>query len=315
MHATASKVKADKRASHLPASLLSPQPAALFSAAPLAEQIFEDAPVIGECGGADFDPGAPSPTGSPEAPFAPGVANAEMLSEEALREHLPMVRFLALRMRERLPQQVEMEDLISAGIVGLIDAMQKFDPRKKVQFRSYAQFRVRGAMLDSLRALDWGPRDLRRKGRAVEEAIRVVASRQGHAPTEQEIAAEMGLELGAYQQLLGELSGLEIGSLNAAPVDDNGVEALASLPAGPEDDPFLQCQSKEMRGLLAAAIAELPERERLVLTLYYYEELTMREVGATLGVVESRVSQLHSSAMARLRAALRVGSHVQPGRA
>ena len=218
-----------------------------------------------------------------------------------------MVRFLALRMRERLPQQVEMEDLISAGIVGLMDAMQKFDPAKKVQFRSYAQFRVRGAILDSLRALDWGPRDLRRKGRAVEEAIRAVSARQGHAPTEHEVAAEMGLDLAAYQLLLGELSGLEVGSLHAAPQDDAGVEALAMLPAGPEDDPFLQCQSSEMRRLLATAIAGLPERERMVLTLYYYEELTMREVGATLGVVESRVSQLHSSAMARLRVALRAG--------
>jgi RNA polymerase sigma factor for flagellar operon FliA len=226
------------------------------------------------------------------------------MSEEALREHLPMVRFLALRIRERLPQQVEMEDLISAGIVGLMDAMQKFDPKKKVQFRTYAQFRVRGAMLDSLRALDWGPRDLRRKARAVEEAIRSLSATLGKAPTESEVAKELGLDLHTYQQLLGELAGLELGSLNETPADDGGVETLALLPAGPEDDPFLQCQSSEMRRLLAEAIAGLPERERMVLTLYYYEELTMREVGATLGVVESRVSQLHSSAMARLRAAL-----------
>jgi RNA polymerase sigma factor for flagellar operon FliA len=226
------------------------------------------------------------------------------VSEEVLREHLPMVRFLALRIRERLPQQVEMEDLISAGVVGLMDAMQKFDPVKKVQFRTYAQFRVRGAMLDSLRALDWGPRDLRRKGRAVDEAIRSLSARLGKSPTENEVAKQMGLDLNAYQQLLGELSGLELGSLNAMPGEDAGVEALALLPAGPEDDPFLQCQSSEMRRLLAQAIEDLPERERTVLTLYYYEELTMREVGATLGVVESRVSQLHSSAMARLRVAL-----------
>lgn len=249
-----------------------------------------------------------------EISVAPTLTGA-VITEDALREHLPMVRFLALRMRERLPQQVEMEDLISAGIVGLIDAMQKFDPQKKVLFRSYAQFRVRGAMLDSLRALDWGPRDLRRKGRAVEEAIRVLSARQGHAPSEQEVAAEMGLDLAAYQQLLGELSGLEVSSLNVTPQDESGVEALATLAAGPEDDPFLQCQSSEMRRLLAAAIAELPERERMVLTLYYYEELTMREVGAALGVVESRISQLHSSAMARLRVALR-GGHANPaGRA
>lgn len=237
---------------------------------------------------------------------ADGAGAKSDSSEEVLREHLPMVRFLALRIRERVPQQVEMEDLMSAGIVGLMDALQKFDPGKKVQFRTYAQFRVRGAMLDSLRALDWSPRDLRRKGRAVEEAIRSLSTMLGKAPTESEVATAMGLELNVYQQLLGELSGLELGSLNAMPADDAGTEAMMLIPAGPEDDPFLQCQSSEMRRRLAEAIEGLSERERMVLTLYYYEELTMREVGATMGVVESRVSQLHSSAMARLRAALRV---------
>jgi RNA polymerase sigma factor for flagellar operon FliA len=238
------------------------------------------------------------------ADVSTGSAGALRISEENLREHLPMVRFLANRIHERLPQQVEIEDLMSAGIIGLLDAFQKFDPGKKVQFRTYAQFRVRGAILDSLRALDWGPRDLRRKGRAIEEAIRTLSSKLGRAPAENEIAGEMGLTLADYQQLLGELSGLELGSLNAAPGEESDVEVLALVPAGPEDDPFLQCQSSELRSLLADAIADLPERERLVLTLYYYEELTMREVGVTLGVVESRVSQLHSSAMARLRAAL-----------
>jgi RNA polymerase sigma factor for flagellar operon FliA len=261
-----------------------------------------------------------STTVAPPASTERGTFRAEPyesspVSEDLLREHLPMVRFLALRIRERLPQQVEMEDLISAGIVGLMDALQKFDPNKKVQFRTYAQFRVRGAMLDSLRALDWGPRDLRRKGRAVEEAIRSLSTTLGKAPTESEVAKEMGLDLNTYQQLLGELSGLELSSLNATPSEEAGTEAMAMIPAGPEDDPFLQCQSSEMRRLLAEAIAELPERERLVLTLYYYEELTMREVGATMGVVESRVSQLHSSAMARLRVALGASSPRRAARA
>ena len=261
-----------------------------------------------------------STTVAPPACAEKGTFRAEPyekspVSEDLLREHLPMVRFLALRIRERLPQQVEMEDLISAGIVGLMDALQKFDPNKKVQFRTYAQFRVRGAMLDSLRALDWGPRDLRRKGRAVEEAIRSLSATLGKAPTESEVAKQMGLDLNTYQQLLGELSGLELSSLNATPSEEAGTEAMAMIPAGPEDDPFLQCQSSEMRRLLAEAIAELPERERLVLTLYYYEELTMREVGATMGVVESRVSQLHSSAMARLRVALRAPSPRRAARA
>ena len=118
-------------------------------------------------------------------------------------EHLPIVRFLARRIHERLPQHVDMEDLVSAGVLGLMDALTKFDPEKKVQFRSYAQFRIRGAILDSLRTLDWSPRDLRRKGRAVEEAIRSLTARHGRPATEVEVAAEMHLSLAAYQQLLG----------------------------------------------------------------------------------------------------------------
>ena len=128
--------------------------------------------------------------------------------ERVLLDHLPVVRFIARRIHERLPQHVDFEDLVSAGVVGLMDAFTKFDPRKKVQFRSYAQFRIRGAILDSLRTLDWSPRELRRKGRAVEEAIRTLTARLGHAPGEAEVASEMGLGLEEYQQLLGDLKGL-----------------------------------------------------------------------------------------------------------
>src|SRR3984957_8732270 len=138
-----------------------------------------------------------------------------------LMEHLPTVRYLARRIHERLPQHVELDDLVSAGIVGLIDAFSKFDATKKVQFRSYAQFRIRGAILDSLRTLDWSPRELRRKGRAVEEAIRVLTQRMGRAPGEVEVAAEMTLSLDQYQQLLGDLKGLEIGTLHMARNEDS----------------------------------------------------------------------------------------------
>ncbi|MEO8736335.1 MAG: FliA/WhiG family RNA polymerase sigma factor [Edaphobacter sp.] len=221
-----------------------------------------------------------------------------------LMEHLPMVRYLARRIHERLPQHVELDDLISAGVVGLIDAFSKFDHGKKVQFKSYAQFRIRGAILDSLRMLDWSPRELRRKGRAVEEAIRSVTQRVGRAPSEQEIAGEMKLNLTEYQQLLGNLKGLEIGSLHIERSEDSGDEELAYIPGSPEEDPLFRCLKGEMKQRLADAIDELPEKERMVLTLYYYEELTMKEIGLTLGVVESRVSQIHSSAVLRLRTAL-----------
>jgi len=221
-----------------------------------------------------------------------------------LMEHLPTVRYLARRIHERLPQHVELDDLVSAGVVGLIDAFSKFDHTKKVQFKSYAQFRIRGAILDSLRTLDWSPRELRRKGRAVEEAIRSVTQRVGRAPSEQEIAKEMELTLAEYQLLLGDLKGLEIGSLHMERSEDSGDEELAYIPGSPEDDPLFRCLKGEMKQRLADAIDELPEKERMVLTLYYYEELTMKEIGLTLGVVESRVSQIHSSAVLRLRTAL-----------
>jgi RNA polymerase sigma factor for flagellar operon FliA len=221
-----------------------------------------------------------------------------------LMEHLPTVRYLARRIHERLPQHVELDDLVSAGVVGLIDAFSKFDHKKKVQFKSYAQFRIRGAILDSLRTLDWSPRELRRKGRAVEEAIRAVTQRVGRAPHEQEIAAEMDLTLVEYQTLLGDLKGLEIGSLHMERSEDSGDDELAYIPGSPDEDPLFRCLKGEMKQRLTDAIDDLPEKERMVLTLYYYEELTMREIGLTLGVVESRVSQIHSSAVLRLRTAL-----------
>jgi RNA polymerase sigma factor for flagellar operon FliA len=235
----------------------------------------------------------------------------ELERERLLLEHLPAVRYIARRLHERLPQHVEMDDLVSAGVVGLIDACSKFDAARHVQFKSYAQFRIRGAILDSLRLLDWSPRELRRKGRAVEEAIRTLTQRLGRAPGEPEIAAEMELSLEQMQQLLGDLKGLEIGSLNEERGEDSGDAELAYVPAAPEEDPLFRCLEGESRQQLIDAIEELPEKERLVLTLYYYEELTMREIGLTLGVVESRVSQIHASAVRRLRTVLGGGAEAR----
>ena len=244
-----------------------------------------------------------APGGYPPSPGGAPVLTGEQ--ERVLLEHLPIVRFLARRIHERLPQHVDIEDLVSAGVVGLMDAFAKFDPGKKVQFRSYAQFRIRGAILDSLRTLDWSPRELRRKGRAVEEAIRVLTQRMGKAPGETEIAAELTISLEEYQQLLGDLKGLEIGTLHMERNEDSGEEELAYVPGSPEEDPLFRCLRGEMEERLTEAIAHLPDRERLVMTLYYYEEMTMREIGLALGVVESRVSQVHASAVVHLRAALK----------
>ena len=224
--------------------------------------------------------------------------------ERIMMEQMGTVRWIARRIHERLPQHVELDDLISAGTLGLLDACSKFDPARNVQFRSYAQFRIRGAILDSLRTLDWSPRELRRKGRAVEETVRRLTSQFGRAPSEPEVAHAMSIPLEDYQQLLGELKGLEIGTLHVERSEDSAEEELAYIPNPVEDDPLFRCLNSEMKERLAQAIDQLPERERLVVTLYYYEEMTMKEIGMVLGVVESRVSQIHSSAVVHLRARL-----------
>ena len=229
-------------------------------------------------------------------PNSPLVRAIPVLTEEQERillEHLPMVRFHARRVHEKLPQHVDFEDLVSAGVLGLMDAYAKFDPAKKVQFRSYAQFRI-----------NWGPRELRRKGRAIDEAIRVITARTGRMPGELEIAAEMGLALEDYQLLLCDLKGLEIGTLHSERNEDSGEEELDFLPGRSEEDPLFRCLRGELEERLTEAISGLPDRERMVMTLYY-EEMTMREIGLALGVVESRVSQMHASAVAHLRSAMK----------
>lgn len=228
----------------------------------------------------------------------------ELDREQVLVSNLPLVRFVARRIYERLPKHVDLEELVSAGVLGLMDAVQRFDSTRQVQFRSYAQFRIRGAILDSLRSMDWSPRDLRRKGRSIEQNTHSLTSKLGRAPLDIEIAEEIGVSLEEYQQVLGELRSVEIGSLNVERSADSGEEELACVPAPASDDPFLLCLQSELRDRLAHAIDLLPEKERLVLTLRYHEELTMKEIALVLGVVESRVSQIHSSAVSHLRSTL-----------
>jgi RNA polymerase sigma factor FliA len=224
--------------------------------------------------------------------------------ERVMIEYLPIVHLIARRIHERLPKHVPIEDIYSAGVLGLLDAFGKFDPSKQVKFLSYAQFRIRGAILDSLRTLDWSPRELRRKGRAVEQAIQALIGQLGRSPTDVEIALKLNMPLADYQQLLGDLKGLEIGTLHAERSEDSEEEELIYVRARPEDDPLFLYLDGEMRDRLTKAINGLPERERLVMTLYYYEETTMKEIGLITGVVESRVSQIHASAVLHLRARL-----------
>ncbi len=215
-----------------------------------------------------------------------------------------MVRFEAKRILKRLPQHMEIEDLLSAGVLGLVEAAARFDPAQKITFASFARFRVRGAILDSLPTLDWAPRSLRRNGRAIQEAIRALSARLGRAPSEDEIAAELSISLDAYQKLLGELKGLEIGTLQTERDEDSADDEPIDVPTRPEDDPLFRCLRGEIEKRLTEAIEGLPERERLIITLYYYEELNLREIGQALGKGEGRIHQIRNSAVLHLNAAL-----------
>ena len=226
--------------------------------------------------------------------------------EQLLLDHLPQVQYIARRIHDRLPPQVLLEDLVHAGILGLMDAVRKYDPSKNVQLKHYAEFRIRGAILDSLRQVDWSPRALRRQARRLEQAVLDCKARLGRDPSEPEIAAELQISLESLHHLLGDLRGLDIGSLQADANDPNGDELAAqNRPAADQEDPYHLTLRAEMSGLLEKAIGELPARERQVLALYHFEELTMKEVGAVLGIGESRVSQIHTAAVIRLRARLR----------
>ena len=246
---------------------------------------------------------APNP---PAANSAPPAARPLPLDpaerERLLTEHLPEVHYIARRIHERLPVQIPFEDLVHAGVLGLIDAVDKFDRSRDVQLKSYAKFRIRGAILDSLRASDWSPRRLRKQARLLAETSRALSTELGRSPSEAELAARLGMALPQFQQLLGELHGLDLGRLQPEGGDEFDEAAdPAQQPSSPAENPFFQCLQSELKSVLTQALDLLEEKERQVMALYYLEELTMKEVGAVLGIGESRVSQLHSLALVRLR--------------
>jgi RNA polymerase sigma factor for flagellar operon FliA len=220
--------------------------------------------------------------------------------EQLLEEHLPQVHHIARRIHGRLPQSVPLEDLVDEGVIGLLDALDKFDPLKQVQLKSYAQFRIRGAILDSLRAGDWSPRSLRAKAWQLEKGRVEMSASLGRLPTNTELAGYLSMNPSDMRHLLGELQALHVDSLETR--DSNEWELLGK--ENPLGDPFSLCLREEIRSCLLEAMAGLGERERQVLALYYANELTMKEVGAVLGIGESRVSQIHSAAISRLRGRL-----------
>jgi RNA polymerase sigma factor for flagellar operon FliA len=228
--------------------------------------------------------------------------NAQLDRDALLEAHLPQVKFIAERLAAKLPPSVDRDDLIGAGVMGLLDAVDKFDPAHGVQFKTYAELRVRGAMLDSLRSLDWAPRSLRQRSHEVEAAYRQIELERGRPAEEEEVAALLGLNTAQFHQLLHELQGLNLLELEGS--DEEGRHSMPQIPDDPARNPLALYERAEGRAALIAAIDRLPERERQVVALYYLEELTMKEVGAVLGITESRVSQLHTQAILRLRGAL-----------
>jgi len=220
-------------------------------------------------------------------------------------KHLPLVRAIASRIRENLPVQVELDDLVHAGILGLFDAVEKYNPEKKVMFHLYAKHRIRGAILDSLRQLDWASRDLRKRHKSIENTAQRLAQDLGRAPTEAEVARELGVSEAQYRKLTYELhaAGLNTGQPHRVERPDHSsfIEAAES----PNMRPDQLFADHELRGILDDAISTLPPRYQKVIKLYYDQDRTMKQIGCELGVNESRVSQIHKSALEKLAAALR----------
>jgi len=221
-----------------------------------------------------------------------------------ITESLPLIKHIAHRVATRLPSNIELQDLINAGVLGLLDAIDKFEPERNVKFKTYAEVRIRGAILDSLRNLDWAPRSLRKKSRDLERTYAELSQKLGRPATDEEMSEAMGEQLEDFYALVDQLHGLTIGSFENISDGEDSESYLNYYPDDGSNDPYAKFENNELTRLLIGAIEDLPEKERLVLSLYYYEEFTMKEIGALLGVNESRVSQLHTKAMLRLRGKL-----------
>ena len=226
-------------------------------------------------------------------------------SNALLKQYSPLVRRLAHQMIAKLPANVELDDLIQVGMIGLNDALSRFDVNQGVQFETFATQRIRGAMLDELRGGDWMSRGDRRHQRAIESAVHKLEQKLQRAPSESEIADEMGMLLADYQELLGKVRGTQLLYLEDMSGDDGDDDYLDRHVADEEANPLGRLQDQRMREALVEAIKNLPEREQYVMSMYYEHDMNLKEIAAVLGVTESRVCQLHSQSIARLRTRLR----------
>ncbi len=226
---------------------------------------------------------------------------AAEVRERLILEHLSQVKLIARRIHERLPVSVSLDDLISAGVVGLIAAIDRYDASHDVKLKTYAEYKIRGAILDSLRGLDWAPRQQRKRAKLIESAIAVLEQQHHRMPTEDEIAKHLDLSVSEYQDWLSEVRGLTLGSLENAGTEDDGCDLLRYLADSDEQWPSQIVERAELERLLAQAIEKMPQLEKTVLSLYYYEEMTLREIAKIVDLHESRISQLKSQAILRLR--------------
>jgi len=230
--------------------------------------------------------------------------------EEMVLQYAPLIKYIASRLALRLPSHISQEDLVSSGIIGLIDAIQKFDPGKNINFKTYAEFRIKGAMLDELRSLDWTPRSVRKKSHIIENAYAQLQKSLGRPAEAEEVAQLLGMELEDFYQLLDETKAVSLVALDGRQVG-SGTLSLPEpdLPDILQDessrDSYLEVHFSELQAIMIKAIESLPDKEKLLISLYYYEELTMKEIGQIMGYTESRISQLHTQAMCRLRHRLR----------
>jgi RNA polymerase sigma factor for flagellar operon FliA len=245
-------------------------------------------------------------------PPAGGIKLGTPEADKLIVEYSPLIKYIAHRLAVRLPSHIELDDLMSSGVIGLIDAIEKYNPNKDTQFKTYAEIRIRGAMLDELRAQDWVPRSVRQKATSISVAYAKLEQKLGRPAEDEEVAAAMELSLEEFHDLLNRAAGqtiLSVEDLGGVDKDGEKRDVMEVLAGTKETDPETLARIDEIKGIIAQAIDMLPEKERLVISLYYYEELTMKEIGEVLGITESRVSQIHTKCVMRLRAKLRKFIH------
>ena len=226
--------------------------------------------------------------------------------KKLITEYAPLIKFIAQKIAVRLPSNIELDDLISSGVIGLMDAIEKYDPSRDNKFKTYAEFRIRGAILDELRAQDWVPRSVRDKAKMLDRTVVDLEVELGRNPTDEEIAAKLQVSMEEFHSLVNQVRPMSVLSIDDSTTFSNvDKKSILNILEGAKiNNPLVQLNLKSVKNVVTTAIEELPERQRLVLSLYYYEDLNLKEIGQILRVTESRVSQLHAQAITRLRAKL-----------